>query len=177
MSVFTYTPGGLVAVSGGRLAVLLDLPVDHELVGGVHATLAGPAPTVDDVLDVLVSLGLRTVTTFAIAEVADTGVRVVVRGDARAVAPGVEPTGAAEGLWQSRFLDGVTEVTLTVAGPAGPFLPLDGGVVLAASFTVGAQPDAAPPVAPVVAPAAEAEPEPEPEPEPEAWWTASVGNR
>lgn len=139
MTTFTYTPGNLVAVSGGRLAVLLDLPLGHELVLGVHGALSGPSPTVDDVLDVLVSLGLRTVTTFAIAEASATGIRVVVRGQARGVAKGAEPTTAAEGLWQNRFLDGAEEVTLTLDGPVGPELPLAGGVVLAGSITVSAR--------------------------------------
>ena len=138
MSAFNYRPGPLVAVCHGPMAVLLDLPAGHELVAGVHGVLTGPTPSVDEVLDVLVSLGLRTVATFAVAEITDAGTRVVVRGAAHAQVAGREPI-MPSGLWENRFLDGVGSLTLA-AGDTGDGLPLplDGGIVLAATVTLNA---------------------------------------
>ena len=138
MSAFSYTPGSLVAVGHGGIAVLLDLPADHELVEGVHSVLTGPNPSVDEVLDVLVSLGLRTVATFAIAEMMDAGVRVVVRGEARALVSGREQV-LPSGLWENRFLDGVRALTLVGAAEGdGVRLSLTSGVVLASAMAVRA---------------------------------------
>ena len=127
---FTHTPGAATAVCAGRLAALLALDPGHELVAGVQRVLAGEQPSLDDVLDVLVSLGLRTVERFAIAEATDAGVRVVVRGGWTAEVPGAEPV-VGEGLWVDRFLDGATSVLLSGPDAVGPALPLAGGVVLA----------------------------------------------
>lgn len=154
MASFTYVPGTATAVCAGRIVALLGLAPGHELVPAVHAALARPEATVDDVLDVLVSLGLRTVATFAVAEATPAGVRVVVRGRARGDVPGagvVTPVG----LWENRFLDGADSATVTVADHDGPTLPLIGGVVLAASVTVATAaslPAAPPPVEPADAP-------------------------
>lgn len=139
MTTFVYSPGEQVAICAGRMAVLLDLPIDHELVAAVDAALRGSEPTVDLVLDILVSLGLRAAPTFAIAEVASAGMRVVVRGEARASVDGADDV-VPNGLWENRFLDGASAATLHREEHVSQKLPLDGGVVLASSLYVGSGP-------------------------------------
>ena len=77
---FSYAPGGLVGFATDRLAVLVDLLTDDELVARVAAVVAGGAATLDAVLDVLVSRGLRAVETFGLAELGEDGARVLVVG-------------------------------------------------------------------------------------------------
>ena len=139
---FSYTPGSATAIVGARCLALVELAPDHELVGGVAGVVTAGG-SADDVLEVLLSLGLRVVPSFAVAEFSDAGVRVVVRGDLRAEASGVEPV-TGGGVWVDRFLSGATAVSLV--GPQGASsvtLPLLGGVVLAARVDAAAASPAA----------------------------------
>lgn len=160
---FSYAPGGLVGFATDGLVALVDLPTDDELVARVAAIVAGDAPTLDAVLDVLVSRGLRAVETFGLAELGPDGARVLVRGACRAVGPDHAAASGPAGLWAESTWSGVTGVRLVVDGADARVLPLAGGIVLASMLGVG--PDPAP--TPVDVPP-QPEPEPEPEPEPVA---------
>jgi hypothetical protein len=185
---FSYAPGDLVGFATGDLLALVGLPTDDELVARIAAVVAGEAPTLDAVLDVLVSRGLRSVDTFGLAERTGDGLRVLVRGACRAVADD-HATASPQGLWAESTWPGVSEAELTVDGADPRSLPLAGGIVLASRLGFGtragevpaepapvpvpAEPDPEPdadepgldePV--LVEPAPTAEPEPEPAPEP-----------
>ncbi len=64
---FSYSPGTLVGFATADLVALVDLPTDDELVARIATVVAGEAPTLDAVLDILVSRGLRSVDTFGLA--------------------------------------------------------------------------------------------------------------
>lgn len=174
MSAFEhrYAPGSGTAVVGGAMAVMVGLPPDHPLVPGCLAAVRRPHASLDEVLEVLVSEGLRAVSTFVIAEVGDAGVRVVVRGSHTAEVAGERVAGT--GLWADRTFPAATAVTLAGdEGAATLRLPVDGGVVLASVVElarageagVPAQLAAASDVASEPAPVPEARPEPEAQPE------------
>lgn len=174
---FSYAPGTFVGFATEGLLALVDLPTDDELVARVAALVAGEAPTLDAVLDVLVSRGLRAVETFGLAELGPDGARVLVRGSCRAVGPDHAAASDPAGLWAESTWDGVTSVRLLADEPDARTLPLAGGIVLASALGFGVdpvpepaevvpepEPEAAPEPEPEAAPEPELEPEPEPEP-------------
>lgn len=130
-SPFAYAPGSVTAVFGGPFAALLSLAPDHELVGGVLDAVQSEDASLDRVLEVLISLGLRVVDSFALAEVTDAGVRVVVRGSGRVQVQGSEDI-PGSGLWVDRFLPGHPTIRLLAAeAPGAARLPMGTGVALA----------------------------------------------
>ena len=159
---FSYAPGGLVGFATDRLAVLVDLPTDDELVARVAAVVAGGAPTLDAVLDVLVSRGLRAVETFGLAELGEDGARVLVRGGCRAVGPDHEASSGPGGLWAESTWTGVDRVRLVTPDADPRTLPLAGGMVLASALGFGTDPL---PVPAEPVPATDPEPDDEPEPD------------
>ena len=86
VTVYGYTPGRALAVCGARVAVLVDLPPDAGLVAGLYELVRLPEAGLDEVLELLISPGLRAIQQFALAEPTDEGLRLVVRGGYRAVA-------------------------------------------------------------------------------------------
>lgn len=161
---FSYAPGNLVGFATEGLLALVDLPTDDDLVARIAAVFAGEAPTLDAVLDILVSRGLRAVATFGLAELGPAGARVLVRGGCRAEGPD-QSIGVADGLWAESTWAGVTDVRLLADDPDGRTFPLAGGLVLASAVAAGGALDrspALPPAAPEPAP----EPDPLPAPEP-----------
>ncbi len=169
MMTHTYIPGNAVGVVAPGVAVLVDLAAGDPLTGELLAAVT-EEPTLEAVIDVLLSHGLRKLGSFAAAALEPDGVRVVVRGDFTAIAAGEEPI-SASGLWTDRILPGSDAVTLTVHGRGGALLPIVQGAVLADSLNLGApvarlprEAVAAAQPAPVDVPApATAAPEPLPE--------------
>lgn len=132
---FRYTPGDATAVVGGGSVVMVALAPDHELVGALFAALQGYAD-VDDVLEVLLSPGLRAVASFGVARPQPGGTRVVVRGDFRATVSGAGAV-VGEGLWRDSFLDDGARVVLGRGDPdSGISLPIVTGVVRAGAVVV-----------------------------------------
>ena len=147
---FSYSPGTLVGFATADLVALVDLPTDDELVARIATVVAGEAPTLDAVLDILVSRGLRSVDTFGLAARTGRGLRVLVRGACRAVADD-HCAESAEGLWAESVWEGVTQAQLVTEDAGARSLPLAGGVVLASALGFGtpgvAVPEASAPVA------------------------------
>jgi len=179
---FSYAPGGLVGFATANLVALVDLPTDDDLVARIAALVAGEAPTLDAVLDVLVSRGLRAVASFGLAELTGDGARVLVRGACRAEGPDHSAASGPGGLWAESTWPGVTDVRLVTDAADERILPLGGGIVFASAlgFGPGALPvlveepqpeperDLEPTPEPVPAVVAEPDPELAPEPEPAA---------
>ncbi|MDO5534853.1 MAG: hypothetical protein Q4F65_09400, partial [Propionibacteriaceae bacterium] len=82
MTAWTYhhTPGDLVGFASGPLLALVALDPSDALVGQLAERVADGDATLDGVLDLLVSRGLRAIDSFGLAEVTPDGVRVLVRG-------------------------------------------------------------------------------------------------
>lgn len=101
-AVYFYTPGGVLAVCGSRVATLVDLPPDAGLVPGLYDLIGDESAGLDEVLELLVSPGLRAVEHFALAEHTEEGLRTVVRGRFRALAG--SHTIEGRGLWTDRII-------------------------------------------------------------------------
>ncbi|MFT3970045.1 MAG: FHA domain-containing protein [Micropruina sp.] len=128
--VYSYTPGEALAVCGERVAVLVALPPDAGLVPGLYDLIGDPQAGLDEVLELLVSPGLRAVEHFALAEYADEGLRTVVRG--RYCTRAGSHTVEGRGLWADRILQADGYLLLDPEAPDSATLPLtSGGVVLA----------------------------------------------
>lgn len=128
-AVYSYGPGAALAICGTRVAALVDLPPDAGLVPGLYELIGGDAAGLDEVLELLVSPGLRAVEHFALAEHTEEGLRTVVRGRYRTQAR--SHTIEGRGLWTDRIVqtDGYVLLDPDTAGEGA--LPIAGGVVLA----------------------------------------------
>ena len=126
---YTYTPGGSLAICGSRVAALIDLPPDAGLVAGLYDLIGGGSADLDEVLELLVSPGLRAVEHFALAEYTAEGLRTLVRGRYRAVAG--SHTIEGRGLWTDRIVQADGYALVDPATPDEGALPLAGGIVLA----------------------------------------------
>ncbi|MDR1712481.1 MAG: FHA domain-containing protein [Propionibacteriaceae bacterium] len=148
-----YQPGPHTLVCVPKAAVLVDLPADHELVGQIFDSLRQRVD-IDEVLDILVSQGLRKVSRCAVAQWGPEQTRVVTRGSFRGVAPTAIVAGSK--IFNDQVL-GQNSVRLDGGeDPAeGPWLPIVSGVVHATAV----RPRPATPPAP---------PTPDPEEEPAA---------
>ncbi|MCB0893558.1 MAG: hypothetical protein KDB51_17370, partial [Propionibacteriaceae bacterium] len=78
-ATYSYAPGRALAICGPRVAALVDLPPDAGLVPGLYELVSSPDGNLDEVLELLVTPGLRAVQQFALAERTDEGLRVLVR--------------------------------------------------------------------------------------------------
>ena len=199
MTDFTYAPGRFVAVCSGATIAMLDRSVEHPLVTLVWDAAAAGSD-LDDLLEILISEGLRAVPAFALARRDDDGgVRVVVRGALAVTVDDSQPV-TGQGLWTDQRLHGdrLAVATLDADPEDAAWLPLQGGVVAASgvrwvaqagpspveadSEPVDASPDADEPVAdePVVdEPASDApafdEPADQAEPDPDAdFWSRNL---
>ncbi len=130
-ATYSYAPGRALAVCGPRVAALVDLPPDAGLVPGLYELVSSPDGNLDEVLELLVTPGLRAVQQFALAERSDEGLRVLVRGGYRIEAGGQLIEG--RGLWTDRIVtaDGFALID-PQGGDTSLSLPLPAGVVLAA---------------------------------------------
>lgn len=160
-----HAPGTLVGFADEHLIALVDLPTDDELVTRIASIMTSQAPTLDAVLDVLVSRGLRAVETFGLAERSAEGVRVLVRGACRADAADHHAEAGTGGLWVESTWAGVSDLRLAIPDADPRTLPLAGGMVLASAVGFGAAPVPVEPVADAPAPTDEPEPQAEPVPD------------
>src|SRR6478609_11303970 len=129
-----YRPGPMALVAVPAIALLT--PDDAvalrawELLDG----LAGPT----DVLQDLIRDGFATLPPFVLVDATGDGVRVLVRGDARAeVDTGQQTarwTGAGVSTWAERSFEQVTRVRVDARETAGDPLPLWAGVVRCGGF-------------------------------------------
>jgi hypothetical protein len=130
-ATYSYAPGSGLAVCGPRVAALVDLPPDAGLVPGLYELVSSPDSNLDEVLELLVTPGLRAVQQFALAERIDEGLRVLVRGGYRVEAGGHLIEG--RGLWTDRIVTGDGFALIDPqGGDTSLALPLPAGVVLAA---------------------------------------------
>jgi hypothetical protein len=142
----SYVPGSWVAVSVPGIWLLVDLRPEHEIVQRGWSLLSVSEPTestVDELLDALVSGGIRATPAFALVHLVDDRGRAIARGAASIVvgADGKERTiTAAPGVvWADEPIDGAAKaITLhSSAEPAvGVELPMTSGVTMAASIEV-----------------------------------------
>lgn len=128
-AVYSYGPGGALAICGTRVAALVDLPPDAGLVPGLYELIGGDSAGLDEVLELLVSPGLRAVEHFALAEYTEEGLRTVVRGRYRAQAG--SHTIEGRGLWTDRIVQADGYALLDPDTTGEGVLPIAGGVVLA----------------------------------------------
>jgi hypothetical protein len=142
----TYVPGEWVAVSVPGIWLLVDLRPEHEIVQRSWSLLSASESTettVDELLDALVSGGIRTTPAFALVRLVDDGARAIARGDASIVvgADGNERTiTAAPGtVWADEPIDGAAKSIILRSGAepaAGVELPMTSGVTMAAGIQV-----------------------------------------
>ncbi|MCR3753752.1 FHA domain-containing protein [Lentzea californiensis] len=139
MSDVRYVPGSWVAVVGEQAWLLLAVTPESDLVGRCW-DLVRTDHSLEEVLATIMHEGFRAVSGFALVRLAAEERRAVVRGEARLEV--VHESGAAEeinavgvGTWVDRNLADVAGLRLK-AGPGGPELPLQGGVVLASELVV-----------------------------------------
>jgi hypothetical protein len=159
----SYRPGDWFGVFGEHATVVLP-PTEKHRVAAVWA-LVDDGAGFDEVLDVLISGGLRDLPGFVLVSEADGETRVVIRGAARAELATDDETVTVEGsdgtTWAERSLAGVHSVSIVVAEDDGEDLHIAGGLVRISRTD-------RPAVTADAASAPEPEPDPEPDPEPES---------
>ncbi|WP_151084420.1 FHA domain-containing protein [Nocardioides cynanchi] len=154
------TPGDWYGVLGDRVAVLLP-PAAKSRVAGLWERVDEDAGF-DEVLDALISGGLRELPGFVLVSTEGSEVRVVIRGAGRAeltTSDGpVTVSGAQDTTWVEQTVSGVTGLKVQVADGDGTPYPFGTGLVRVSGLeqppSAPASPAAAPPVTapPVAAP-------------------------
>ena len=188
----SYRPGDWFGVFGEHATVVLP-PTEKGRVAEIWA-LVDDGAGFDEVLDALISGGLRDLPGFVLVSEADGETRVVIRGAARAEfttdAETVTVEGSSATTWAERALRGVRAMRIEVADSDGADLPIAAGLVRMGrtdrpAVTDEASPESEPAAEPEPVPATEVAtalwppvpevdpdptpgPEPEPEPEPES---------
>lgn len=144
----SYAPGGWVAVSAPHTWLLVELPPGDTLVNRCWALLSA-GRGVDELLEALISSGVRAMPSFAIVHLGDDEHRIVVRGTATVSGSlgerdVVALTGPPNAPWTDELLDGeIRQMELIGADTAdGVQLPMSAGVTMAARILVTT--DAAP---------------------------------
>jgi len=134
------TPDAVVLVGANATTTLVDA-IWNAMQGG---------PTPEELLDAILALGLRNLPSIGIVHIGDVSVRLLVRGDVRAVvkteAEAQETISASEALtWVEQACPGSSTVTLELQGlegstqaPGDSGYPIIAGVVAAESVTVSA---------------------------------------
>jgi hypothetical protein len=138
-----YGPGGWVGFAGPSLWLLAELDPADPLVGRCWTLVRRGGP-VDDVLDAIVSVGFRSLPSFALGWVDGAGGRIVVRGTAAART--VDLAGAvrqirADGArtWTDQMIGGgLAELELIADAEVamGCLLPLSAGIGLARALRI-----------------------------------------
>ncbi len=171
------TPGEWYAVLGDEVVVLLP-PAAKARVAGVWE-LVDEGAGFDEVLDGLISGGLRELPGFVLVSERAGDVTLVIRGagvaDLMTTDGPLTIAGDADSTWVERHLTGVTGLCLRVADSEGTPYTLGSGLVRVSSVLQGAAPPAvdtgplatSPEPVPEPVPEPEREPEPIPEPVPE----------
>jgi hypothetical protein len=144
----SYVPGTWVAVSGPGTWLLVALPPDDGLVTRCWPLLASAAG-VDDILDVLVSKGVRAAPAFALVRADER--RALARGAARVeinqAGNAVQTVIGGTRAWADEEFAADADVVLLVGDPdgAGVDLPMAAGVTMACSIRVRLSSAALPP--------------------------------
>lgn len=134
-AAFRYVPGMMTAVAGGDTAVLVDVPLNDARIAEIQR-LAHDGASFDEVLDALISRGLRSLDTFGILQRVNNGIRVLVRGQCQAIVPG--HTGVTStGTWTDIHIAHATGARLTATSPGAPLVPLGWGTVAASAIELG----------------------------------------
>jgi hypothetical protein len=158
-------PGDWYGVLGERVVVLLP-PEAKSRVAALWERVDEDAGF-DDVLDALISGGLRELPGFVLVSADGPQVRVVIRGAGEAVlstADGpVTVAGAPDTTWVERTVARVIAIRVRVADGDGPAYPFGTGLVRVAGIE---QPPAAAPTDPKAPADVEVAPAPEPDPIP-----------
>ncbi|MGC4110651.1 MAG: FHA domain-containing protein [Nocardioides sp.] len=172
----TVVPGEWYGVLGDDVIVLLP-PGAKARVAGLWETVDEGAGF-DEVLDALISGGLRTLPQFVLVSRDGRDVKVVIRGageaELRTPDGPVTVSGSAETTWVERNVAGVSGLVIRVADADGPAYVVGSGLVRVASVehparaaTPAPAPEETPEPTSEPEPTPEQTPEPEPEPEPE----------
>jgi hypothetical protein len=199
--VISYRPGTWFGIVGEHATVLL--PPSEKARAGTLWALVDEGAGFDEVLDALVSDGLRALPGFVLLAATDDTTRIVVRGPSKATfttdSGAVVVEGSASATWVERSLAGVTGTSVVLEDVDAPLLQLHAGLtrlaalVSPAELAQSAPAEAAPaevepaptPAEPIAAvlpfpePVVATEPEPAAEPEPSeeldvpAWASAS----
>ena len=160
-------PGEWYAVLGDDVVVLLP-PAAKARVAGVWE-LVDEGAGFDEVLDGLISGGLRELPGFVLVSESDGDVKLVIRGagvaELTAAEGPVTISGDADSTWVERTVTGVTGLCLRVADGDEPSYTLGSGLVRVSSVeqpATGGRAD----TGPIAVASAELTPAPEPVPEP-----------
>jgi hypothetical protein len=152
--VISYRPGSWFGIVGEHATVLL--PPSEKARAGALWALVDDGAGFDEVLDALVSDGLRALPGFVLLSDDDDATRVVVRGPSKVsfVSDGgdVVVEGSASATWVERSLAGVTGVSVVLEEVEEPLHTLHGGLVRLAALVSPAQVETVQAPAPVAAP-------------------------
>lgn len=151
----SYRPGEWYAVLGP--AVSLVLPPSERARAAALWEMVDDGAGLEEVLDALIADGLRSLSGFALLGATDDGVRVVLRGQARATVAAageaVTLAGTDSLSWVDRTFRDVTDVALDLGDDAGPDHLVESGLVRVSRVdqpprTASAPPPVPPPVEP-----------------------------
>ncbi|WP_017932878.1 FHA domain-containing protein [Nocardioides sp. Iso805N] len=134
--MISYRPGTWFGIVGERATVLL--PPSEKARAGTLWALVDDGAGFDEVLDALVSDGLRALPGFVLLSTDESTTRIVVRGPSKATfvadAGDVVVEGSASSTWVERSLSGVTGFTVVLEDVEEPLLTLHGGLVRLAAL-------------------------------------------
>jgi len=135
-------PGEWYGVLGDRVIVLLP-PAAKARVAGLWETVDDGAGF-DEVLDAVISGGLRDLPAFVLVSTGEGETRMVIRGPARAElqvdGETVRLTGSDDTTWVEQNVVGVTALRIRVADGTGPAYTVGSGLVRIASVEHPAKP-------------------------------------
>lgn len=153
--MISYRPGTWFGIVGERATVLL--PPSEKARAGTLWALVDDGAGFDEVLDALVSDGLRALPGFVLLSTDESTTRIVVRGPSKAtfVADGADVVveGSASSTWVERSLSGVTGFTVVLEDVEEPLLTLHGGLVRLAALVSPGRVENAPAPGPAGPPA------------------------
>jgi len=160
--VISYRPGTWFGIVGENATVLL--PPSEKARAGTLWALVDDGAGFDDVLDALVSAGLRALPGFVLLSGDADAMRIVVRGPSKASfvtdEGDVVVEGSVSAIWEDRSVRGVTAMSIVLEESDEPLLTMHGGLIrLAALVSPGrVEPVQAPgPTASAPAPIAQAQ--------------------
>lgn len=138
-STLRYSSGPVPAIAVDGLVLLVGLDPEDDRVDRLVEACEAEAPA-DEVLDVLVERGVRSMPDFALCHAVDGGFRLVFRG-AFAVVADQDAVAQGSGPWSDTVVR-AARVLLEVPDDAVAerWLPLRGGLVLAGAVLIGEGP-------------------------------------
>ena len=154
--MISYRPGTWFGIVGEHATVLL--PPSEKARAGTLWALVDDGAGFDDVLDALVSAGLRALPGFVLLSTEDDLTRVVVRGPSKASfvtdEGDVVVEGSTSSTWVERSLRGVTGLSVVLEDTDEPLLTLHGGLIRLAALVSPGQVETVQAPTPVAVPAA-----------------------